>query len=135
MSLCVASCQPLTVSCFLNGHSYVAQELRRAGVRFQMDGNAIVRCADPDQSTAVAERLDERILQPAPPRARRRRFRRHGPYREKPAHDTQPLRMLAFGGRRDPLDGDLCNRGVVATGHTALYVQMDILYSAVLGDR
>ena len=42
--------------------SYVAQELRRAGVRFQMDDNAIVRCADPDQLTAVAERLDERVL-------------------------------------------------------------------------
>ena len=37
MSLCVASYLPFTVSCFLNGHSYVAQELRRAGVRFRMD--------------------------------------------------------------------------------------------------
>ena len=62
MSLCVASYLPFTVSCFMNGHSYVAQELRRAGVRFQMDDNAIVRCADPDQLTAVAERLDERVL-------------------------------------------------------------------------
>ena len=50
------------MSCFLNGHSYVAQELCRAGVRFQKDDNAIVRCADPDRLTAVAERLDEHIL-------------------------------------------------------------------------
>ena len=62
MSLCVASYLPFTVSCFLNGHSYVAQELRRAGVRFQKDDNAIVRCADPDQLSAAAERLDEKIL-------------------------------------------------------------------------
>ena len=62
MSLCVASYLPFTVSCFLNGHSFVAQELRRAGVRFQMDDNAIVRCADPDQLSAAAERLDEKIL-------------------------------------------------------------------------
>ena len=62
MSLCVASYLPFTVSCFMNGHSYVAQELCRAGVRFQKDDNAIVRCADPDRLTAVAERLDEHIL-------------------------------------------------------------------------
>lgn len=62
MSLCVASYLPFTVSCFMNGHSCVAQELRRAGVRFQKDDNAIVRCADPDRLTAVAERLDEHIL-------------------------------------------------------------------------
>ena len=62
MSLCVASYLPFTVSCFLNGHSYVAQELRRAGVRFRMDDNAIVGCADPDRLTAVADRLDEQIL-------------------------------------------------------------------------
>ena len=62
MSLCVASYLPFTVSCFLNGHSYVAQELRRAGVRFRLDDNAIVSCADPDRLTAVADRLDEQIL-------------------------------------------------------------------------
>ena len=35
-------------------------------------------------------------------------------HREKPAHDAQPPRVLAFGARRGPLDGDLRNRGVVA---------------------
>lgn len=63
MSLCVGSYLPFTVNCFLNGHSYVAQELRRAGVRFRMEDNAILACADPDRLTAVADRLDERILQ------------------------------------------------------------------------
>ena len=63
MSLCVGSYLPFTVNCFLNGHSYVAQELRRAGVRFRMEDNEIVACADPDRLTAVADRLDERILQ------------------------------------------------------------------------
>ena len=50
----VGSYLPFTVSCFLNGHSYVAQELRRAGVRFRMEDNAILACADPDALTAVA---------------------------------------------------------------------------------
>ena len=31
-------------------------------------------------------------------------------HREKPAHDAQPPRVLAFGARRGPLDGDLRNR-------------------------
>ena len=35
-------------------------------------------------------------------------------HREKPAHDAQPPRVLAFGTRRGPLDGNLRNRGVVA---------------------
>lgn len=35
-------------------------------------------------------------------------------HREKPAHDAQSPRVLAFGARRGPLDGDLRNRGVVA---------------------
>ena len=63
MSLCVASYLPFSVNCFMNGHSYVAGELRRAGVPFRMQDNAIVRCADPDLLTAIADRLDDRILQ------------------------------------------------------------------------
>ena len=63
MSLCVASYLPFSVNCFMNGHSYVAGELRRAGVPFRMQDNAIVRCADPDLLTAIADRLDDRVLQ------------------------------------------------------------------------
>ena len=47
MSLCVASYLPFSVNCFMNGHSYVAGELRRAGVAFRREDNAIVRCTDP----------------------------------------------------------------------------------------
>ena len=63
MSLCVASYLPFSVNCFMNGHSYVAGELRRPGVAFRMEDNAIIRCADPDLLITIAERLDERILQ------------------------------------------------------------------------
>ena len=34
-------------------------------------------------------------------------------HREKPAHDAQPPRVLAFGARRGALDGDRRHRGVV----------------------
>ena len=57
MSLCVASYLPFTVSCFVNGHSFLAQELRRGGVSFRMEDNAIVRCAAPDLLTTIADRL------------------------------------------------------------------------------
>ena len=63
MSLCVASYLPFSLNCFMNGHSYVAGELRRVGVPFRRQDNAIVGCADPDLLTAIADRLDERILQ------------------------------------------------------------------------
>ncbi|MDE2811712.1 MAG: hypothetical protein OXM01_01730 [Gemmatimonadota bacterium] len=63
MSLCVASYLPFSVNCFMNGHSYVAGELRRAGVAFRREDNAIVRCTDPALLAAIADRLDERILQ------------------------------------------------------------------------
>ena len=117
MSLCVASYLPFTVSCFLNGHSFVAQELRRAGVRFQMDDNAIVRCAEPDQLSAAADRLDEKILRqrlldraPDPevqsPRARRVRARLPvvgGPDRIRPRRDLSSpgaaARPVSAGGR------------------------------------
>ena len=62
MSLCVASYLPFTVNCFMNGHSYVAQELSRVGVRFRMDDNAIISCANPDRLNVIADRLDEHIL-------------------------------------------------------------------------
>ena len=63
MSLRVASYLPFALSCFMNGHSYLAAELRRAGVRFRMEDNAITGCADPELLATIAERLDERILQ------------------------------------------------------------------------
>ena len=63
MSLGVVSYLPFSVNCFMNGHSYVAGELHRAGVPFRMEDNAIVRCADPDLLTTIADRLDDRILQ------------------------------------------------------------------------
>ena len=60
MSLCVASYLPFSVNCFMNGHSYVAGQLRRAGVAFRMEDNAIIRCAEPDLLSTIGDRLDER---------------------------------------------------------------------------
>ena len=62
MSLCVASYLPFGVNCYMHGHSYLAQHLQRAGIRFRKDENAIVNCADPERLAEIAAGLDEAIL-------------------------------------------------------------------------
>ena len=42
MSVRVASYFPFNVTCYLNGHSFVAQELTRDGVRFRKADNAFL---------------------------------------------------------------------------------------------
>src|SRR6266705_1852711 len=46
MSVRVASYFPFNVTCYLNGHSFVAQELRRDGVRFHKADNAFLAVSD-----------------------------------------------------------------------------------------
>jgi hypothetical protein len=46
MSVRVASYFPFNVTCYLNGHSFVAQELRRDGVRFRKADNAFLAVGD-----------------------------------------------------------------------------------------
>lgn len=62
MSLRIAPSLPFTVSCFLNGHSFIAQELRREGVAFPQDDNAIVAGADVAALQAAADRLTPALL-------------------------------------------------------------------------
>jgi len=62
MSLRVASYLPFNVTCFLNGHSFIAQELTRAGIRFRKDDNAILAVADHAALQAVADRLTAELL-------------------------------------------------------------------------
>ena len=47
MSLRVGTFLPFTLACFLNGHSFLAQELTRAGVAFRKDDNAFLAVAEP----------------------------------------------------------------------------------------
>src|SRR2546430_16271069 len=63
MSIRVASYFPFNVTCYLNGHSFVAQELTRAGVRFRKDDNAFLGVADVAALQAAADRLSAAILQ------------------------------------------------------------------------
>jgi hypothetical protein len=63
MSVRVASYFPFNVTCYLNGHSFVAQELRRLGVRFRKADNAFPAVADVPALQAAADRLSAALLQ------------------------------------------------------------------------
>lgn len=62
MSLRVGTYLPFTLGCYMNGRSYLAQQLRREGVRFRKQENAILSCAEPQALCRLAETLDERLL-------------------------------------------------------------------------
>ena len=63
MSVRVASYFPFNVTCYFNGHSFAAQELSRAGVRFRKADNAFLGVADVDALQAAADRLSAALLQ------------------------------------------------------------------------
>jgi hypothetical protein len=63
MSVRVASYFPFNVTCYLNGHSFVAQELARAGVRFRKADNAFLAVSDVPALQAAADRLTAAVLQ------------------------------------------------------------------------
>jgi hypothetical protein len=63
MSVRVASYFPFNVTCYFNGHSFVAQELTRAGVRFRKADNAFLAAADVDALQSAADRLSVAVLQ------------------------------------------------------------------------
>ena len=63
MSLRVGTFLPFTLTCFLNGHSFLAQELTRAGVAFRQDDNAFLAVADVAALEAAAERLTPRLIE------------------------------------------------------------------------
>ena len=63
MSVRVASYFPFNVTCHLNGHSFVAQELTRDGVRFRKADNAFLGVADVATLQATADRVRAALLQ------------------------------------------------------------------------
>jgi hypothetical protein len=63
MSIRVASYFPFNVTCYCNGHSFVAQELTRAGVRFRKADNAFLGVADVAALQAAADRLSPAVVQ------------------------------------------------------------------------
>jgi hypothetical protein len=63
LSLRVGTFLPFTLACFLNGHSFLTQELARAGVAFRKDDNAFLAVADVGALEAATERLTPRLIE------------------------------------------------------------------------
>jgi hypothetical protein len=64
MILCVGSFLPFSTRYWINGHSFIAGELQRQGVRFQKDDNAFLSVSDPEALQATADRLSPQIIRP-----------------------------------------------------------------------
>jgi hypothetical protein len=62
MVMCVGSFLPLQTTYYLNGHSFIADELQRQGVRFRKDDNAFMGTADVAALQAAADRLSPAII-------------------------------------------------------------------------
>jgi hypothetical protein len=63
MSVRVATYLPFTVTWYLNGHQFVSQRLRAAGVAFEQQDNAILQVADPVAVQRAAAALTPTVLQ------------------------------------------------------------------------
>jgi hypothetical protein len=63
MSIRVATYFPFNVTCYLNGHSFAAQELTRDGVRFRKSDNAFLAVADVARLQAAADRVSAALLE------------------------------------------------------------------------
>jgi hypothetical protein len=64
MILCVGSFLPFSTRYWITGHSFIAGELQRQGVRFHKDDNAFLSVSDPEALQATAARLSPEIIRP-----------------------------------------------------------------------
>jgi hypothetical protein len=64
MILCVGSFLPFPTRYWINGHSFIAGELHRQGIRFHKDDNAFLFVSDPEALQATADRLSAEIIRP-----------------------------------------------------------------------
>ena len=60
--VCVGSFLPFQTRYWINGHSFIAGQLRRQGVRFHKDDNAFLGVSDPQALQAAADRLSPEII-------------------------------------------------------------------------
>jgi hypothetical protein len=63
MSLRIGTFLPFTLAVFLNGHSFLAQELTRQGIGFRKDDNAFLAVDDRAALAAAADRLTPHLIE------------------------------------------------------------------------
>jgi hypothetical protein len=64
MILCVGSFLPFQTRYWINGHSFIANELQRQGIRFRKDDNAFLGVSDPQALQAAADRWSAEVIRP-----------------------------------------------------------------------
>jgi hypothetical protein len=62
IALCVGSFLPFSINYYLNGHHFIEQQLRAAGVEFRKNDNAFLWVADPRALQAAADALSAKII-------------------------------------------------------------------------
>ena len=62
IALCVGSFLPFSITYYLNGHHFIEQQLRRAGVEFRKHDNAFLWVADAKALQAAADALSAKII-------------------------------------------------------------------------
>ena len=62
MVLRVASFLPFQITCYLNAHHFMEQELSRRGIKYRMNDNAFLSVADPQTLQEVAEGFSPELI-------------------------------------------------------------------------
>src|SRR5438105_2776501 len=64
IALCVGSFLPFSITYYLNGHHFIEQQLRSAGVQFRKDDNAFLWVGDAKALQAAADALSAQLIRP-----------------------------------------------------------------------
>jgi hypothetical protein len=62
LALCVGSFLPFSITYYLNGHHFIEQQLRSAGIKFRKNDNAFLWVANPQALQAAADALSARLI-------------------------------------------------------------------------
>jgi hypothetical protein len=64
IALCVGSFLPFSITYYLNGHHFIEQRLRNAGLQFRKDDNAFLAAADAHALQRAADALSPKLIRP-----------------------------------------------------------------------
>jgi hypothetical protein len=62
IALCVGSFLPFSITYYLNGHHFIEQQLRSAGIQLRKDDNAFLWVANPQALQAAADALSAKLI-------------------------------------------------------------------------
>src|SRR5713101_3406303 len=62
IALCVGSFLPFSITYYLNGHHFIEQQLRSAGIEFRKNDNAFLWVADAQALQAAADALSAKLI-------------------------------------------------------------------------